>query len=237
LTIPICYTTGRSIGIEGAAMKLFDIFLRKQRSIEQDVFSYLSTWKKCLEYFKGGMEVYLAEGIGEKFDYYVQEVTKAEERADELRRTVEWQMYAKALIPESRGDILGFLETMDKIPNKAESLLNQIRLQKLQFPQELNHNLERIVTLSCEAIQLVYEAATKLISKNGDIHKLADEIDAKETECDHAEQDTIAKIFSMDMEKADKILLKEFIVELGNLTDRAEDVSDRLTIFSVKRRV
>ena len=218
-------------------MKIFDVFLRKQKSIEKDVFDYLYTWKKCLEYFKGGMEVYLAEGIGEKFNYYVQEVYKTEERADELRRKVEWEMYSKALIPESRGDILGFLETMDKIPNKAESLLNQIKLQKLEFPKELNQNLERIVALSWEAIQLVYEAATKLLSRNGDIHKLADEIDAKETECDHAEQDTIEKIFSMDIEKADKILLKEFIIEMGNLTDRAEDVSDRLTILSVKRRV
>jgi len=110
-------------------------------------------------------------------------------------------------------------------------------LQKLEFPKELNQNLERIVILSCEAIQLVYEAATRLLRRNGDIHKMADEIDAKETECDHAEQDTIEKIFSMDIEKADKILLKEFIIELGNLSDRAEDVSDRLTFLSVKRRV
>jgi len=218
-------------------MKIFDVFLRKQRSIEKDVFNYLYTWKKCLEYFKGGMEIYLAEGIGEKFDYYVQEVNKTEERADDLRRKVEWEMYSKALIPESRGDILGFLETMDKIPNKAESLFNQIKLQKLEFPKELNQNLERIVTLSCEAIQLVYDAATKLIRQNGDVHKIADQIDDKETECDHAEQDTIAKIFEMDIDKADKILLKEFIIELGNLSDRAEDVSDRLTILSVKRRV
>jgi len=218
-------------------MKLFDIFLRKQRSIEKDVFQYLDTWKNCLEYFKDGMELYLSGGISEECNYCVQEVHKTEERADELRRKVEWEMYSKALIPESRGDILGFLETMDKIPNKAESLLNQIKLQKLQFPKELNQNLERIVALSYEAIQLVYDAATKLLSKNGDIHKRADEIDAKETECDHAEQDTIAKIFDMDIEKADKILLKEFIIELGNLTDRAEDVSERLTLLSVKRRV
>jgi uncharacterized protein Yka (UPF0111/DUF47 family) len=41
----------------------------------------------------------------------------------------------------------------------------------------------------------------------------------------------------MDIDKAEKILLKELIIELGNLTDRAEDVSDRLTLLSVKRRV
>ena len=218
-------------------MKLLDFFLRKPRLIEKDIFDYLYQWKKCLEDFKTGMEVYLNEGLGERFDYYVRQVSKTEERADELRRKVEWEMYSKALIPESRGDILGFLETMDKIPNKAESLLNQIKLQRLEFPKELNPNLRRIVALSCEAIELVHEAATNLMSRRGGIHKLADEIDAKETECDHAEQDTIEKIFTMDIDKAEKILLKEFIIELGNLTDRAEDVSDRLTILSVKRRV
>lgn len=218
-------------------MKLLDFFLRKQRLIEKDVFDYLYQWKKCLEDFKAGMEIYLDEGLGEKFNYYVQQVYKTEDRADELRRKVEWEMYSKALLPESRGDILGFLETMDKIPNKAESLLNQIKLQRLEFPKELNPNLQRIVALSCEAIQLVYEAATNLISRKGGIHKLADEIGVKETECDHAEQDTIEKIFTMDIDKADKILLKEFIIELGNLTDRAEDVSERLTLLSVKRRV
>jgi len=55
-------------------MKVFDVFLRKQKSIENEVLDYLYTWKKCLECFKGGMEVYLAEGIGEKFNYYVQEL-------------------------------------------------------------------------------------------------------------------------------------------------------------------
>ncbi len=218
-------------------MKLLDFFLRKQRLIEKDVFDYLYQWKKCLEDFKAGMEIYMDEGLGEKFNYYVQQVYKTEDRADELRRKVEWEMYSKALLPESRGDILGFLETMDKIPNKAESLLNQIKLQRLEFPKELNPNLQRIVALSCEAIQLVYEAAANLISRKGGIHKLADEIGVKETECDHAEQDTIEKIFTMDIDKADKILLKEFIIELGNLTDRAEDVSERLTLLSVKRRV
>ena len=105
------------------------------------------------------------------------------------------------------------------------------------MPKELNPNIRRIVDLSCEAIQLVYEAAKNLINRSGDIHKLADEIDGKESACDHAERDIIEKIFTMDMDKAEKVHLKEFIIELGNLTDKAEDVSDRLTLLSVKRRV
>ena len=107
-------------------MKLSDFFLRKQKLIEKDLFDYLDQWRKCLEDFKNGIEVYLTEGLGEKFDYYVERTHKMESRADDLRRKIEWEMYSKALLPESRGDILGFLETMDQIPNKAESILYQI---------------------------------------------------------------------------------------------------------------
>lgn len=218
-------------------MKVFDFFLRKQRLIENYVFDYLEQWGKCLEDFKSAMDVYLTEGLGEKFDYYVEHTHKMESRADDLRKKIEWEMYSKALLPESRGDILGFLETMDKIPNKAESILYQIQLQRLRLPRELTPSLRRIVDLTCEAIQLVYEAAKALISQESDIHQLADRIDDKESECDHAERDIIARIFAMDIDTAEKALLKELIIELGTLTDRAENVSDRLTLLSVKRRV
>lgn len=218
-------------------MRVFDFFLKKQRLIENYVFDYLEQWGKCLEDFKSAMDVYLTEGLGEKFDYYVEHTHKMESRADDLRKKIEWEMYSKALLPESRGDILGFLETMDKIPNKAESILYQIQLQRLRWPEELTRSLRRIVDLTCEAIQLVYEAAKALISQEGDIHQLADGIDDKESECDHAERDIIARIFAMDIDTAEKALLKELIIELGTLTDRAENVSDRLTLLSVKRRV
>ncbi len=218
-------------------MKLFDFFWKKQRLIERYVFDYIDEWKRCLEDFKNAMEVYLKEGLGEKFDYYVERTHKMESQADDMRKKIEWEMYSKALLPESRGDILGFLEMMDKIPNKAESILYQIQLQRLKLPKELNPNMQRIVDLSYKAIQLVYEAAIALLSQRGDIHKLADKIDEKESECDHAERDIIAKIFTMDMDKAEKILLKELIVEFGTLTDRVENVSDKLTLLSVKRRV
>jgi uncharacterized protein Yka (UPF0111/DUF47 family) len=201
-------------------MKLFDFFWKKQRLIERYVFDYIDEWKRCLEDFKNAMEVYLKEGLGEKFDYHVERTHKMESQADDMRKK-----------------ILGFLEMMDKIPNKAESILYQIQLQRLKLPKELNPNMQRIVDLSYKAIQLVYEAAIALLSQRDDIHELADKIDEKESECDHAERDIIAKIFTMDMDKAEKILLKELIVEFGTLTDRAENVSDKLTLLSVKRRV
>jgi predicted phosphate transport protein (TIGR00153 family) len=218
-------------------MGMLDIFVGKQRQIERMIFEYLEQWKKCLESFKHGMDVYLEEGLSERFEFYVDETHKMESHADDLRRKIEWEMYSKALIPESRGDILGFLETMDRIPNKAEAVLFQIQTQRIHVPKELHSNFHRIIALSCEAMELTYEASEKLFKNQKDILLLTDKIDHKESECDHAERDTIVKIFNMDIDKADKIILKELIIEIGTITDRAENVSDRITIQSVKRKV
>lgn len=218
-------------------MRLFDLFLRKQKSIEKLIFNYLDEYKICLESFNNAMNIYLENGLGEQFSYYVHQTHKMESQADYIRKKIEWEMYSKALLPESRGDLLGFLETMDKIPNKAESVLYQIQLQRLSLPRELKHNIKRIVDLSYESIQLVYNAATSFIGRKGKIYKISDEIDIKESECDHVERDTITTIFMMDIDTAEKILLKELVIELGAITDRVEDVAARLTILSAKRRI
>jgi len=108
-------------------------------------FNYLDEYKICLESFNNAMNIYLENGLGEEFSYYVQQTHKMESQADYIRKKIEWEMYSKALLPESRGDLLGFLETMDKIPNKAESVLYQIQLQRLSLPKELKHNIKELL--------------------------------------------------------------------------------------------
>jgi predicted phosphate transport protein (TIGR00153 family) len=219
------------------AMGMFDFLLRKQRLVEQSLLEYLDQWEKCLTSFKTAVDVYFEKGLGEEFDFCVEATHKMESHADDLRRKIEWDMYSKALIPESRGDILGFLESMDRIPNKAESILYQIQTQKTVVPKELHGQFKRVINLSCECMELVHEASLRLFKNEPKMLELTDQIDRKESECDHAERNLITSIFEMEIETGDKIVLKELVIEFGTLTDRAENVSDRLTIQSVKRRV
>ena len=67
-------------------------------------------------------------------------------------------MYSKALFPESRGDILGLLEAMDKVPNQAEKALlvmltQYIVLEEIgavKLPDHLSY--EEGATLPCAAL-------------------------------------------------------------------------------------
>jgi predicted phosphate transport protein (TIGR00153 family) len=218
-------------------MKLLNIFLRKQKQVERRVFEYFEVWKECLGDFKRALELHLDGETGDEFEFYVKQTDKMESKADELRRRIEWRMYSKAMLPESRGDILGLLETMDRILSNAETILYQIQLQRLQFPENFKPTMKRLVEITCEALSLVYKASVNLISRKEDVLELANEIDRKESESDHAERNAIGTIFNLELDRADMILLKEIVVQLGRLSDMAEDVSDRLIILSVKRRV
>ena len=58
-------------------------------------------------------------------------------------------MYTKALFPESRGDILGLLETMESVPNHSESTVRMILNQHIRIPDELTNDIMRLVELTC----------------------------------------------------------------------------------------
>jgi hypothetical protein len=199
--------------------------------------SYLETWRACGRTYVKAMHVYLEQGLCDEYDYLCEQTHKLESQADDQRRHIEFQLYSKALLPESRGDIFGLLETIDRVINKAESVLSQVQLERITLPGEMKEHIERITTITDECLELVYDASSRCFEKNADIIGLAGMIDENESRCDHAEREAIRTLFSADLEWHHRFRLKNLITELCNITDRSEEVADRLVITSIKRRV
>lgn len=218
-------------------MGLRDILFRQQRRIEGLFGEYLDDWQKCVEGFAKAMRVYLAHGPNQEFDYLCESTHKSESSADDKRREIEFELYSKSLLPESRGDILGLLETIDKVINKVESVLFQIHLEQIGMPEIIAPHYERIVAVTNACLALVHKAAGRAFSPDEGIPELAEQIDARESECDHAERQALKALFQSDLPWHVKFQVKNLIIETGNITDRAETVADRLVITSVKRRV
>lgn len=218
-------------------MGIKDFLFRQQRQVTRLFLSYMETWRKCADTFVRAMNLYLEQGLCDEFSYLCEQTHKLESQADDIRRDIEFQLYSKALLPESRGDIFGVLETIDRVINKAESVLFQIQLENISLPGEMKGHIIRMTTITDECLQLVYDAASRCFDRNADIIGLADLIDEKESRCDHAEREAMRTIFNSDMEWHLRFQLKNLVSELGNITDRSEEVSDRLVITSIKRRV
>ena len=146
-------------------------------------------------------------------------------------------MYTKALFPESRGDVLGLLETMDKVPNEAEAASRMVLNQHIVIPGFLRPNILQLVNTCHRCVQAMIESATKLFSEFTNATVAIGKIDELESEADFIESDLIEQIFSSDMDGAEKLLLRDLVKHIAEVSDRAENVGDRIRIIVAKRKI
>lgn len=219
-------------------MSIGDLFFQKQKSVEKQLAQYLEHWWGCIECFDKGMTAFLDEGPGEAVDYFYSRVDREESRGDELRRGVETDLYAKALLPEARGDILRVLEALDRVVNRVESTVRQIVIERMLAEPWMITGLERHSARTVEACKALHEAAEGLLGgEDATIASLVRRVDELETRCDHIEEDLLGKIFASDLDLARKLQLKDFVRRLGTISDFAESAADTIHIVSIKRKV
>ncbi|MBB6062884.1 hypothetical protein HNP65_001336 [Thermosipho japonicus] len=173
----------------------------------------------------------------EKQKELAEEVRKAETAADQIRRKAELEMYSGAFLPNFRGDLLGTIEALDRIANKAESVADEIDLQDLIIPKEIHENLKALISKSLETYKALKEAAKEMFEDFEKASQMIVKTERFEHETDEIERSTIRKIFSLDIPLAEKIQLKDLVHRIADISDTSEDVSDRIQIILYKRKV
>ena len=215
-------------------MKVF--FWKKERQVRQDVEDYLKDTEGCVDAFARGIDTFLSQGICPQFEELVEEAHRFEGSSDARRRSIEASMYDRALIPESRGDVLGMLEAIDLVPNQCESVLYQLWTENTEIPEEYLDRFKEIVVPNVRAHELLCRAMRGLFSNAKGIPELAVQVSGMEAESDQLERSLIRDIFGSDLQKADKILLRDLAIRIGEISDRAENAMDRLAIVAAKRQ-
>jgi len=213
------------------------VFFKKEYQIQSLMQRYLDELKLTKEHFLQALNSYFDKGLCEEFDFLLNQTHKAESEADDVRYEIETLMYSKALIPESRGDILGLLEALDRIPGLFQLLLYMMQNQKLKIPDFLVQDIRELTTVTLACCDLLCKEVEALFKKTEDIKALVQSIDTNESRCDHIERQIISKIFDSDLDPFEKLQLKEVVIAMGDISDQADRVSRRIYIISIKRRV
>jgi predicted phosphate transport protein (TIGR00153 family) len=212
------------------------LFWRKEERIIHKIEAYLSQVDRTRDLFRSTMGELVRGRRDEHSEARVMEVHASESRADDIRREIELEMYRKALIPESRGDVLGLIEAMDLIPNLFQSLCDQLLFQKIEVPPEFQERYLRLVEVNIDSYNLLREAILALFYRRNCQEQLRG-IDSKESESDGIERNLVKDIFNTTLDKADKILLKEIVVNTGDISDTVEVAADRLNLAIIKCRI
>lgn len=216
---------------------MLNFFFKKQSQIEALIYRYLEDLKLSQQHFSEAFNICLEDGICGDFDFQTGLTHKFESKADDTREEIKNLMYGKALLPESRGDIMGLLEAMDEVPRLFELVLHMIKTQKLVIPELIILDLRELLDVCLESCDLMLKQVEMLFAKSEEIRTYVSKIDHNESHGDHIERRIITKIFDSDIDPFQKLQLKEMTVSIGEIIDQVDRVSKRVNIISMKRRV
>ena len=209
-------------------------FGKREAKVEELVFEHFDAVRETLQKLLHVVELYLAGD--EAFVPQGREVHRAEGRADDIRRDILLRLFEGAYSPVFREDYHLLVELVDRVANKAESVVDDLVLERPAFPDSLKGEVLELARDSVAAFQSLRHA---LVALFGDMHTVLEhtaEVSRLEGVVDKIEWDILTKLFEMDLELAQKILLRDTIRAIGSITDRMEDASDRMTLMVVKRR-
>jgi predicted phosphate transport protein (TIGR00153 family) len=210
------------------------IHFKKSKILVTQIDEFLDIVSRGSIIFQNGIREYL-DGAIDCFENTIGEISKLENRADELRHSIENQLYMNSLIPEIRGDVLGLLENMDTVINAQKKTLTQFSVEMPSIPAEYGKDYLALADVCMNAAEALVTAVRAFFHDFNMVKNYLHKVYFFEKEADKIGDRLKRRIFASDLDLSCKIHLRYFAMHVENISDHAEDVADRLGISTIKR--
>lgn len=209
---------------------------RASAAIRTRIAAYLEQASTCANHFEQAMMSMIDSrpdeaAVGREKSHHAESV------ADDIRREIEKNLYEHELLPESRGDLLALLESVDHILGAMQGVLNILALEKPELSDFLMPYLQELTEVNLHSFRLVRSAVEALMQHPVQVRELCVQIDQAESRSDRIQQATLQMVFHSELDLAKKLQIKDLIRMLGAISDRCEHTADLLTIIAIKRRI
>lgn len=215
------------------------LFYRKEHEkVKKNISEFLDTIVATYDLLLSAVEAHLSGADQDAFKPFKTLVMEKESEADDLRRKIERLLYKKSLLPELRKDILLTINQLDRLPDLAETIVKSIFQLGLKLPDFLVKQERELLSLGLSTVNLVTRLTQEVFKENRNVEELVNLIDQQESLGDHLEDEMITALFRSDeVSGFDKILIREVILQIGNVLDLCQTSSDYLMVISIKRHV
>lgn len=212
------------------------LVLKTTKFVESQIDTFLDVVSDSALLFQQGMEDYLKERH-EQFEERLSVIREKEKTADDLRVAIERYLYERTLIPENRGDVLAILENTDEVVDHIKDTLMQFSIEMPEIPGVLDDLWMQTTHASVAAVEnLVYAVRSffrDLSAVNNYIHKVY----FFEREADQIGERLRRAVFGLPVDLALKSQLRWFAIHIEQVSDYAQAVCDRLSIYTIKRQL
>ncbi len=182
--------------------------------------------------------VHMTNGCSSSVDSILEEINAIERTGDSIRRSVVREFIKGSMLPQTRKEVLNLIEKNDDLINIVQEISRQVCVEQIEIKEEFSHVLIDIINETKEQVVFLSTAIEYLFA---DYQKLAkedsilDDINACEHKIDLLEIELIRKIYSSDITLAHKIQLKRLVASVASISDRIEDIGDKIQVFLVFR--
>jgi len=210
------------------------IFKRKI-GVEKQIDDFLDKVSESGLIFKSGVEAYLKDSI-ESFEKKLESITDIEHQGDALRRSLEQQLYIQTLIPESRGDVLSLLESMDSLLDRFKGAMWRFDIERPEIGDEFHEDFRELINSVVEAVEAIVRSTRAFFKEISTVADHMHKVSYWETESDKISTRLQRNIFrNKELRLSYRMQLRDFVRHVDKIADRAEDVADQLSIFVIKR--
>jgi predicted phosphate transport protein (TIGR00153 family) len=210
------------------------LLFRKTKELETQIDDYLDIVDRGALLFMQGIKFYFENRLDE-FEVRYKDLRAMESKADSLRRDIENKLYTHTLIPESRGDVLGLLESSDAVLNRMAKTLLNFSIENPEIPEELKPLYIDLAQSSASATENMVRAVRTYFRDMLAVRDFINKALFHEKESDKIGEKVKRLVFDTDAELSWKAHMRVFAHHIELIADEAEDVCDRLAIAVAKR--
>ena len=211
---------------------------KKESKVEQYSQEHIDLVYESLRQLKILMEHFYNNQF-DKITKKVDKISRLEHQADDIRRKMEIEFYNGAFLPFDREDWIILAENVDSVADMCQETAFGICLSGINFPKgyvedfsKLMYSIDETVTALKKCIELLDEDLGEALKKAHEVERLEDEVD-------RIERKIIKRLYisykNQEIDILTHIEIKNTVLRLGNIADRAENASDRVPIIVAKR--
>lgn len=211
---------------------------KKSVELNMKIEKFMDVISNSLLLFEKVIDAYLIEDQ-DSFEEILSRICALESEADELETEIKVTLYKYMLLPDARADVLSLIKSLDDIIDATEEITKDFNIQKPKFPKVLHHDILKITRDTIESAEALILATRSFFTEVHLVSSQINKIKFYEHEVDILEDKLGDQIFNGGhvKELAEKMQLNEFVGKIASISDDAEIIGDKLTIFTIKREI
>lgn len=187
--------------------------------------------------FKDAVDIYLKEKRSETYRRTSKKIKIIEHDSDVLRREIESKLYEQNLIPDLRGNILQLVENLDRVVNLFDEVAHKFYIEQPDIPEIYHQELLLLVHQVSECAENMAIASRAFFRDLVTLRDYSQKVYLLEHQSDKTSASLRKSVFDSTLDLAHKMQINNFIEEVADIGDLAEDCIDSLLIFAIKREI